>query len=108
MHRCHTLERHNIYECLILNVASLEELNELDSYIKLSHAYEKSNEIRDNPYCIKRHSRVSQYWEAMSGRTLNRQLHSIMEVKSAQMMQKSSTYVLVACLLLIVYLSFKF
>ena len=108
MHRCHTLERHNIYECLILNVASLEELNELDSFIQLGYAYDKSNEIRDNPQCIKSHSRVSQYWEARSGRTLNRDLHSMMEVKSAQMMQKSSTYVLVVCLLLIIYLSFKF
>lgn len=34
-HPCHTTERHNIYECLILNVASLDELNMLDRYIAL-------------------------------------------------------------------------
>ena len=71
MHNCHSLERHNIYECLILNVASMEELDLLDRYIILHFEYEKNNEIRENPICVKRHSRVSLYWESKSGRTLN-------------------------------------
>jgi len=71
MHKCHTLDRLNIYECLILNVASMQELDLLDQYIEMSFKSSKSNEIRDNPYCVKKHSRVSQYWEALSGRTIN-------------------------------------
>lgn len=71
LHRCHTEERRDIYECLILNVASMEELQLLEKYIVLHFEYEKSNEVQENPSCVKRHSRVSQYWEAKSGRTLN-------------------------------------
>lgn len=83
MHKCHTLDRQNIYECLILNVASMDELDLLDRYIELVFEYERSNEVRDNPPCVKTHSRVSQYWEAKSGRTLNNDLHKLMTVKSA-------------------------
>lgn len=35
MHRCHTIERHDVYECLILNVALKEELELLEQYIVL-------------------------------------------------------------------------
>ena len=59
IHKCHTLDRLNIYECLILNVASIEELELLDRYITLVFEYEKSNEIRDNAPCVTKHSRVS-------------------------------------------------
>lgn len=64
----------------------MDELDLLDRFIKLNFEYERSNEIRDNPLCVKRHSRVSQYWEANSGRTLNKELHKMMTVKSAKMM----------------------
>lgn len=90
MHRCHTNDRRNIYECLILNVASMEELELLDRFIVLQFEYEKSNEVQDNPTCVRRHSRVSQYWEAKSGRTLNKELHSLMTVKSAKSLQSFS------------------
>ena len=33
VHECHTVERHNIYECLLLNVESRAELQLLDNYI---------------------------------------------------------------------------
>jgi hypothetical protein len=107
LHKCHTLDRLNIYECLILNVASIEELDLLDRYIMLQFESEKSNEVRENPLCVTKHSRVSQYWEAMSGRTLNRDLHNMMTVKSAQMMQSHSFHVLAAFLLCIIYFSFR-
>ena len=32
-HECHTLDRLNIYECLILNIGSIDELRTLDNYI---------------------------------------------------------------------------
>ena len=59
LHKCHTLDRRDIYECLILNVASMEELELLEKYIVSNFEYEKSNEVQDNPSCVKRHSRVS-------------------------------------------------
>lgn len=80
LHKCHTLDRLNIYECLILNVASIEELELLDRFITHSFEYERSHEVRDNSPCIKKHSRVSQYWEAHEGKTLNRELHQMMTV----------------------------
>ena len=33
MHPCHTVERHNVYECLILNVAIKDELDLLQKFI---------------------------------------------------------------------------
>jgi hypothetical protein len=46
MHRCHTIERHDVYECLILNVAVKEELDLLEKYIVLSFEQTKNNEVR--------------------------------------------------------------
>ena len=59
MHRCHTIERHDLYECLILNVAVKEELELLEQYIVLSFEQTKNNEVRQNPPCMKMHGRVS-------------------------------------------------
>ena len=45
LHACHTKDRLNIYECLILNVASMEELELLEKYIVGQFEYEKNNEV---------------------------------------------------------------
>jgi hypothetical protein len=63
--------------------------------------------VRDNSPCIQKHSRISQYWEAKQGRTLNKELHSLMTVKSARVMQQLNFYVLAILLLSIIYLSFS-
>ena len=77
------MERHDVYECLILNVAVKEELDLLEQYIIQYFEYNRNNEVRDNPPCMKMHARVSQYWEAKSNRTLNSDLHKLMSIKSA-------------------------
>lgn len=70
-HKCHTVDRHNIYECLILNIASKDDLNLLEEFIVARFERENNNNIRENDECMKRHSKVSQYWEAIYHRTLN-------------------------------------
>ena len=66
-----------------MNVAVKEELDLLEQYIIQSFEYNRNNEVRDNPHCMKMHGRVSQYWEAKSNRTLNSDLHKLMSIKSA-------------------------
>ena len=46
MHPCHTVERHNVYECLSLNVVLKEELDLLQKFIISSFEQEKNNEVR--------------------------------------------------------------
>ena len=66
-----------------MNVAVKEELDLLEQYIIQSFEYNRNNEVRDNPPCMKMHGRVSQYWEPKSNRTLNSDLHKLMSIKSA-------------------------
>ena len=63
-HECHTLDRHSIYECLILRVSSKPQLDLLDSFIVKHYERLKSHELQGTEPCIKSHSRVSQYWQA--------------------------------------------
>jgi hypothetical protein len=44
-HQCHTLARHDIYECLILNIKGKENLDLLESFIVEKFEREKYNEI---------------------------------------------------------------
>ncbi len=90
-----------------MNVAVKEELDLLEKYIVQSYEYNKSNEIKQNPPCMKMHGRVSQYWEAKSNRTLNSDLHKLLSIKSAQLMQKTSFWVLLSFLFFIVFVSYR-
>ena len=46
VHECHTLERHSIYECLLLNVESRVELQLLDRYITQHFEQTRNHDIR--------------------------------------------------------------
>jgi len=107
IHDCHSVDRHDIYECLILNVASQHELQLLDSYIRTHYEYTSANLVRWSPPCVKRHSQVSQYWEALENRTLNGNLHKLTREAGAKKLEQNSFYGLCAFLLAIYYMSFK-
>ena len=55
---CHTLDRFNIYECLMLNTFIKEDDN-LNAFIVAKYEREQNQNIRSNSECIKSHSKVS-------------------------------------------------
>ena len=61
--KCHTLERFDIYECLLRNVETEEDAMLLDRYIKLRYETDHHAEIQENDECMQNHSKVSLYWQ---------------------------------------------
>lgn len=107
LHACHTLARHDIYECLILNIGDKEQLDLLDAWIVAKFERDSPAEITGNEPCIKQHSRVSQYWSAKAQRTISPDLHRLLTIKAAQIMQQPSFVVLICFLVGIVVVSFR-
>lgn len=88
-------------------VASAEDVELLNNFIIEHYEREQNNLIRDNDQCMRRHSKVSQYWEAKMNRTMNPGLHTTTAATSASIVQRPSFIVLMACFVLMVFFSYK-
>ena len=72
---CHTLDRFDVYKCLMLHVKTDDDVALLDKFIIAKYEREQNQNIRKNSDCIKSHSKVSQYWDAIVSKTMNEEFH---------------------------------
>lgn len=113
--KCHTLQRFDIYECLMVQaqrvsateaeVASNVDL--LDKFILRSFERDHHNLIQYNDECVKGHSKVSQYWQAKANRTINANLHKAQGDKLAKKVSDPVFYLLLTCMSAIVWLTYR-
>ena len=93
--QCHTLDRHDIYACLMLNARTGEDVALLEEFIVATYERERNNEIRDNDGCMQGHSKVSQYWDAKKRKTHNRNFHGAQTVADAAVIKTPSFWLLI-------------
>ena len=64
-----------------------------------------NNQVRDNDECMKRHSQVSQYWDAKVNQTVRPELVAMQT--SASIAKKPSFFVLILCFLAMILMSHR-
>lgn len=63
--------------------------------------------IRENDVCMRKHSQVSQYWEAKANKTINEFLHAPMAKDSAFIVKRPSFFLLMLCFVFMLFLSYQ-
>jgi len=56
---------------------------------------------------MRKHSKVSQYWEALRNKTTNPNLRQSLSQKSASIVMKPSFLLLLTCLIVMVFFSYR-
>ena len=107
LHSCHTLDRLDIYECLLLNIESEQDLELLNRFIIAFFEREHSNEIRGNDECMQGHSKVSQFWDAVNGQTKNQNFHREETQSFSRQLQQPKFWMLLAYLFCLFVLTYK-
>ncbi|TNV78504.1 hypothetical protein FGO68_gene3615 [Halteria grandinella] len=102
---CHTSDRANIYECLLPEAQKLGETGVLNEFIIQHFERISNNQVRDNDQCMKKHSQVSQYWDAKANRTI--ELRATTMQTSASIAKKPSFIVLILCFLAMILMSHR-
>ncbi|CDW74703.1 UNKNOWN [Stylonychia lemnae] len=106
---CHTLNRFKIYECLQQNIRNEDDMELLRKYTVLYFQREMNSKIRDEGIqCLKTHSFLSQYWNALEHLEMKQFNYSSQNRRNvATILRQPQFGMLSLCFIFMIYFSYQ-